>query len=75
MPGGVETNKGRKAVYFSLVSPLDPDTDPKYKPYFHLKNQHDPLFVIDLEAAQNPAGSLSDCERERLPQEDHQPRR
>ena len=45
--------KGRKAVYFSRVSPLDPNLDPKCKPYFHMKNRHDRLFVKDLEAAQN----------------------
>ena len=48
VPGGFGKNRDRKAVYFSLVSP-----DPKHKPYFNLKNHHDLLFVIDLEAAQN----------------------
>ena len=32
MPGGFGTSNGKKAVYFSLVSPLDPNPDPKYKP-------------------------------------------
>ena len=66
MPGGVETNKSRKAVYISLVSPLDPDTDQRYKPYFHLKNRHGGSFVIDLEAAQNPLEFLPNSERECL---------
>ena len=66
MPGGVETNKGRKAVYFSLVSLLDPDTDRRYKPYFHLKIRHGGLFVIDLEAAQNRLEVLPNSERECL---------
>ena len=46
----------RKAVYFSVVSPLDPRPDPKYKPYLHMKNHHERLFVMDLEAAQNSLG-------------------
>ena len=53
VPGGFGPSKGRKAVYFSLVSPLDPNPDPQYKPYFHMKNHHHRLFVIDLEAAHN----------------------
>ena len=53
MPRGFGLCKGRKAVYFSLVSTLDPNRDPKYKPYLNLKNHHDRLFVTDLEAAQN----------------------
>ena len=32
---------------------LDQNPDPKYKPYFHLKYEHDSMFVIDLESAQN----------------------
>ena len=36
--------KENKPEYFSLVSPLDPNPDPKYKPYLHMKNHH----VIDL---------------------------
>ena len=47
------SSKGRKAVYFSLVSPLDPNPDRKYQRYLHMKSHHDRLFVIDLEAAQN----------------------
>ena len=66
VPGGFGTSNGRNAVYFSLVSPLDPDTDPRYKPYFHLKNRHGRLFVIDLEAAQNPLEFLPNSERECL---------
>ena len=46
-------SKGRYAVYFSLVSPLDPIPDPKCKHLLHMKNHHERLFVIDLEAAQN----------------------
>ena len=53
LPGGFGTSKGRKAMYCSLVSPRDPTPDPKCKPYLHLKNHHDRLFVTDLEAAQN----------------------
>ena len=53
MPGGFGTSKGRKSVYSSLVSPLDRNPGPKYKPYLHMKNDHGRLFVIDLEAAQN----------------------
>ena len=41
VPGGVGTSKGRKALYFSLVLPLDPCPDPKYKPYIYMKNHHD----------------------------------
>ena len=41
-------------VCFSLVSPLDQNPDPKYKPCLHLKNHHHLLFVLILEAAQNP---------------------
>ena len=37
----------------TLVSPLDQNPGPKLKPYLHLKNHHDLLFVIDLETAQN----------------------
>ena len=36
----------------TLVAPLGRHPDPKYKPYFHLKNHHDLLFVIYLVAAQ-----------------------
>ena len=32
------SNPKRESVYFSLVSPLDQNPNPKYKPYFHLKN-------------------------------------
>ena len=53
MPGGFGTSRGGEAVYLSLVSPLDQNPDPKYKPYLHLKNHHDFLLVIDLEAARN----------------------
>ena len=37
-------------MYFSLVSPLDPN--PKYKSYRHLKPHHELICVIDLEAVQ-----------------------
>ena len=40
-------------MYFSLVSPLDPNPDRKYQPYLHMKSHHDRLFVTDLEAAQD----------------------
>ena len=33
VPWGFRISKGRKAMYFSVVSPLDPNTDPKYKHY------------------------------------------
>ena len=39
--GRFGTSTGRKTVYFSLVSPLDP----KYKPCHHRKYKHDRLFV------------------------------
>ena len=52
MPGGLGTIRSRQAVYFSLVSPLGQNPDPKYKPYLHLKNHHDFESVIDREAAQ-----------------------
>ena len=52
-PGGLGTTKGRKAVCISPVSPLDRNPNPKDKPNLHLKNHHDRLFMIDLEAAQN----------------------
>ena len=53
MPRRFGTSKDRKTMYFSLVSPLDPNSHTKYKPYLHMKNHHDRLFVIDLESAQN----------------------
>ena len=53
MPGRFGTTRSRETVYFSLVSPLDENPDPNYKPYLHVKNHHDMLFVIDLEAAQH----------------------
>ena len=40
-------------LYLSLMSPMDPCPDPKYKPYLHMKSHHGRLCVIDLEAAQN----------------------
>ena len=46
-------------MYLSPVSSLDPNSDPKYKPYFHLNKHHDRLFAIDLAAAQN---SLEFCQ-------------
>ena len=52
-PGGFGTNKGRTAVYFTLVAPLGWHPDPNFKPYLHLSKHRDLLFVIDLEAAQN----------------------
>ena len=39
VPGGFGTNRGRKAVYLSLVSPQDQNPDPKFKPYFHFNHQ------------------------------------
>ena len=56
VPGGFGQSKGRKAVYFSVVSPLDQNPVPTYKPYFHLKNHHDLLFVVHLGTAQNSLG-------------------
>ena len=53
MPGGFGISKGRTAVYLSPVSPLGPNHDPKYKPYQHMKQHRDRLFVMDLEAAHN----------------------
>ena len=53
MPGAFGTCKGRTAVYLSLVSLLDPCPDPTDKPNIHMKNHHDRLFVIDLDATQN----------------------
>ena len=38
---------------FSRVSSLDPNPDPKHKPYYHLNKHHDRLFVFDFDAAQN----------------------
>ena len=79
--GGVGTSRGRN---FSLASPLAQNPNPKYKPYFHLKTHHDLLFMIDLDAAQNFAGSLPNSEREclmlrrspgRVPHQDHQHQR
>ena len=58
--------KVEKAVYFSLVSPLDSNPDPKYKPCLRLKKHHDRLFVIDLEAAQHSLEFSSAYERECL---------
>ena len=53
VPGGCGTSTGRTAAYFSLVSPLDQNSDPKCKSYIHIKNHHVFSFVIDLEAVQN----------------------
>ena len=53
MPRRFGTSKDRKTMYFSLVSPLDPNSHTKYKPYLHMKNHHDRLFVIDLGSAKN----------------------
>ena len=53
VPGYFGGSIGRNAVYFSLVSPFDTNRDPKYKPYIHMKNHNDRLYVIDLEEAQN----------------------
>ena len=44
--------EGRKAVYFSLVSPLDKNPEKTCKPYNHMKEYHDVLYEIDLRAAQ-----------------------
>ena len=52
LPGGFVQSKGRKAVYFSLASPLDQNPDTKYKPFLQLKKHYDMMFVLDLEAAQ-----------------------
>ena len=44
MSGGFGTTKGRESVCFALASSLDPNPDPNYKPYLHLKNHHDLLL-------------------------------
>ena len=43
----------RKAVHFSLVSPLDQNPDRKCKPYFHVRSFHDSIYEIFMEAAKN----------------------
>ena len=53
MPRGFGISKGRKAVYLSPVSSSDQNPDWKYKPYQHMKQHRDRLFVMDLEAVQN----------------------
>ena len=52
VPGGLGTRKGKRALYFSPVPPVDPCPGPEYKPYIHWKNHHARLIVIDLEASQ-----------------------
>ena len=53
-----EQRQEGSALLIRFVSGSKPP-DPKYKSYFHLKNHHDRLFVVDLEAAQN---SLEFCQ-------------
>ena len=53
VPGGFGISRGRKTVCSSRVSSLDPNLDPKCKPYHHLNKHHDRLCVFDLGAAQN----------------------
>ena len=55
--------KAENAVFFSLVSPLDQNPGPKYQPYFNLKKNHDLMFVLDLEAAQNSLEFQPNTER------------
>ena len=50
-PGVSGHSKGRRAVYFSIVSPLEQNPDPKYTPHIHQKGHHDLVFGIDLESA------------------------
>ena len=80
--GGFETSQGRISMYLSLVSPVDPNPDPKYKHHFHMKNHHDRLFLNSLEAAQNSLGFYQtangtvlchDTVSSRFPHQDHQP--
>ena len=52
VPGVFGYHEGREKVYFSLVSPLDQTNEKKYKPYFLVKEVHDVIYLIDLQAAQ-----------------------
>ena len=49
-PGGFGQSNSN-AMYFSLVSPLNPNPDPKNKPHLlHLTSHHNAMIVIDLES-------------------------
>ena len=39
-------------MYFPLVSPLDKNPDPKYKPYHHLEKHDELIFFCDVQAVQ-----------------------
>ena len=66
MPGGFGQSKGRATVYFSLVSPLDQNCDPKLHPCIHLKSYyHHISFVINLESVQNSLFFLQKKNNER----------
>ena len=47
--GGFSEKKGRNAVYFSLVSPLDKDHHSQVQAVTHVKRHHDLVYVVDLD--------------------------
>ena len=50
MAGGFGPSEGRKeSALFSIVSPLDPNPDPKYKPYIHFKYHHGQFLKHECE--------------------------
>ena len=58
VPEGFDQETQVQACYFSLVSALDMNPDPKYKAYNYLKHHHDRMYVSDLPAAQELLGFL-----------------
>ena len=49
---GFDQNKGRQAVHFTLVNPLDRHANKKYEACAHFKSHHDAIYVVDMEGAQ-----------------------
>ena len=52
--GWFNQNRGRQAVRFTLVNPLDNNPDLQFRSYRRWKSHHDALYVVDMERAQEP---------------------
>ena len=52
VPGGFHQHRGRHAVYFTLVNPVNKNPDPTFVADKHLKSSHHTIYVVDREGAQ-----------------------
>ena len=47
VPGGLEGNAGRQAVYFAFVNSMDKDLDKRFVACKRLKPHHDAIYVVE----------------------------